>query len=143
MNSYSLANAARYAVYPTLQIVEQKPEVIEFYLRNADASIANALRRAIISEVPTLAIDVVSIRENTTKYPDEFLVHRLGLIPLESSAFSCEMQAVKGIGKIHTKWSSVATATYVNVSHISIGFPTRACKPFWLQARGKNCEPPS
>ena len=108
---------------PKVEILELKDDSIRFVLWDTDASIANALRRAMIAEVPTMAIDLVEIDENSTgtRPPsppsrnravcralrsvcvtltrrcvsavrsarvsvlhDEFLAHRLGLIPLTS-----------------------------------------------------------
>lgn len=56
----------------------------EFVLSDTDPSMANALRRAMMSDVPTIAIDLVEIENNTTCLNDEFIAHRLGLIPLVS-----------------------------------------------------------
>ncbi len=47
-----------------------------------DPSIANAIRRVMISEVPTVAIDKVHLWQNTGVIQDEILCHRLGLIPI-------------------------------------------------------------
>ncbi|KZF26025.1 putative DNA-directed RNA polymerase I and III subunit Rpc40 [Xylona heveae TC161] len=53
-----------------------------FSLIGVDAAIANAFRRILISEVPSLAIEYVFIHNNTSIIQDEVLAHRLGLVPL-------------------------------------------------------------
>lgn len=58
---------------------------ISFCLYNTHVSIANALRRILISEIPTMAIELVQISKNNTVYNDEYIAHRLGLIPLAIS----------------------------------------------------------
>lgn len=63
---------------------ELNSDSIVFLLKDCDFSLANALRRIILAEIPTMAIDLVEIRENTSVINDEFLAHRLGLVPLTS-----------------------------------------------------------
>ncbi|KAK1755368.1 DNA-directed RNA polymerases I and III subunit RPAC1 [Echria macrotheca] len=67
----------------TLQIEfhHNEPLLASFSLIGADASIANAFRRIMIADVPTLAIETVYIDNNTSVIQDEVLAHRLGLIP--------------------------------------------------------------
>ncbi|KAG8463444.1 hypothetical protein KFE25_004955 [Diacronema lutheri] len=49
-----------------------------------DAPIANALRRILLVEVPTMAIEKVWVLTNTSIIQDEVLAHRLGLIPIRA-----------------------------------------------------------
>ena len=45
----------------SLEILELTKDTIRFTLSNCDVSLANALRRVMISEVPTMAIHMVNI----------------------------------------------------------------------------------
>ncbi|KAI4236010.1 MAG: hypothetical protein LQ352_008045 [Teloschistes flavicans] len=58
------------------------PHDASFSLIGIDASIANAFRRILLAEIPTLAIEYVFVHDNTSIVQDEVLAHRLGLIPL-------------------------------------------------------------
>ena len=52
------------------------------------ASLVNAIRRILLSEVPTMAIEQVRLLNNTSILQDEFLAHRLGLVPIRADARS-------------------------------------------------------
>lgn len=54
-----------------------------FDLIHIDTSIANAFRRIMISEVPSVAAETVYVFNNTSVIQDEVLAHRIGLIPLK------------------------------------------------------------
>ncbi|KAI8612509.1 DNA-directed RNA polymerase [Chytriomyces sp. MP71] len=67
------------------KVVVSKKEAdnLEFDLIGLDASIANAFRRCLISEVPTVAIENVFVLNNTSIVHDEILAQRLGLVPIK------------------------------------------------------------
>lgn len=69
---------------PSIRVTEMTQDRMSFELSDTDASMANALRRIMISEVPTLTIDMVTFEENTSCLADEFIAHRLGLLPIRS-----------------------------------------------------------
>ena len=67
-----------------MEIEESTSLEMEFDLVGVDASIANAFRRILLSEVPTMAIETVFVFNNTSVIQDEVLSHRLGLIPINA-----------------------------------------------------------
>ena len=69
-----------------MRILESSRYGLKFELTNTDLSVANALRRIIIAEVSTMAIDLVQVRENTSVLNDEFIAHRIGMVPLVSDS---------------------------------------------------------
>jgi len=63
--------------------IESKTEKeMKFVLSDATIEFANLLRRYTINSVPVFAIDDAAVYENTSSFFDEYIVHRLGLIPL-------------------------------------------------------------
>lgn len=58
------------------------PNEIYFDIEGIDASLANAIRRVIIGRIPSIVIDTACVKENDSFLCDEFIVHRLGQIPL-------------------------------------------------------------
>ncbi|KAK4221831.1 DNA-directed RNA polymerase [Podospora fimiseda] len=64
-----------------VQIHQNDPYEASFSLIGCDPSIANAFRRIMIANIPTLAIDQVFIYNNKSVIQDEVLASRLGLIP--------------------------------------------------------------
>ncbi|XP_026481005.1 DNA-directed RNA polymerases I and III subunit RPAC1-like [Ctenocephalides felis] len=65
-------------------IVRMEALEMEFDMIGVRPAIANAFRRLMLSEVPTMAIEKVYIYNNTSIIQDEVLAHRLGLIPLRA-----------------------------------------------------------
>ncbi|CEL60687.1 DNA-directed RNA polymerase II subunit RPB3 OS=Schizosaccharomyces pombe (strain 972 / ATCC 24843) GN=rpb3 PE=1 SV=2 [Rhizoctonia solani AG-1 IB] len=70
---------------PLLTIRDVKKQSVNFVLEGVELAFANSLRRVCMADLPTIAIDLVEIESNTTVLPDEFLAHRLGMVPLVST----------------------------------------------------------
>lgn len=64
------------------KILLQNNEKLVFLLKGTNPVMANTLRRMIVNEVPTLAIEEVTFSKNSSALYDEMIAHRLGLVPL-------------------------------------------------------------
>ena len=78
-NALDLAN---FASDLRVAVMLSSPEALELEVSGIDAPIANALRRIMIDEVPTMAIEKVVMYQNTSVLHDEILAHRFGLLPV-------------------------------------------------------------
>jgi len=65
-----------------LSFMEDTPFAIKFKIEGIDYNVANAIRRVAIDSVKTFAIDRVTFYENTSAMFDEYIAHRIGLVPL-------------------------------------------------------------
>lgn len=74
----------KYNKKPEIKIIECNDEKIRFDLLGSDTGMANALRRIIISDVPSICIENVEIEKNHSVLSDQFIAHRLGLFPIHS-----------------------------------------------------------
>lgn len=78
--------------------LHQKNNLMSFDINNVDVSVVNAVRRVIISEVPTVAFafdpngkeNDLKVVRNTGSLHNEFLCHRISLLPLHFSQVDIE-----------------------------------------------------
>ena len=66
------------------RILEKTDLTAQLIIGGADTPFINALRRIMLAEVPSMAIDEIVVIENSSILHDETLAHRLGLIPLKT-----------------------------------------------------------
>ncbi|MEM3181441.1 MAG: DNA-directed RNA polymerase subunit D [Candidatus Micrarchaeaceae archaeon] len=65
-----------------INFTEDTPFAVRFTISGIGFAEANALRRIATGSVPTFAIDTVTFYENTSAMFDEYIAHRIGLIPI-------------------------------------------------------------
>ncbi len=65
-----------------IQILEKNDVSMRLLIEETNPAFMNALRRIMLSEVPSMAVDDVVIIENSSTLQDEVLSHRIGLMPL-------------------------------------------------------------
>ncbi len=91
-----------------IKILEKDENSLRFILTDSSPAFANALRRIMISEVPSMAIDDIFFYENRSAQDDETIAHRLGLIPLKTDLDTymlpeeCECKSEMGCNRCRT-----------------------------------------
>ncbi len=66
-----------------LQLVDKTEGEIRFLLEGVQFPFANELRRIMMSEIPTMAIEYVDFVKNDSALNDEIVANRLGQVPLK------------------------------------------------------------
>jgi DNA-directed RNA polymerase subunit D len=67
-----------------IKIANKTDLSLRLIVEDVDTAFMNSLRRIMLAEVPSMAIDEVVVIENSSMLHDEMLAHRLGLIPLKT-----------------------------------------------------------
>jgi DNA-directed RNA polymerase subunit D len=67
-----------------VQYTKEEDEKVAFVLKDTDYITANAIRKAVMTYVPSMAVDRVTIYDNTSPLYDEMIAQRVGLIPLST-----------------------------------------------------------
>ncbi|HLD84989.1 MAG TPA: DNA-directed RNA polymerase subunit D [archaeon] len=84
-----------------IKIISSSGSEMRFMLEDSNPAFANALRRIMRSEIPTMAIEYVDMEENNSGLFDEIVAHRLGLMPIafDQKAFNLKDECkCKGAG---------------------------------------------
>lgn len=63
-------------------IIEETESAIRFRVSDINYGFANALRRIATNSVESFAVDSVTFYENTSSMFDEYIAHRIGLVPI-------------------------------------------------------------
>jgi len=66
------------------EVKSKSSNEVKFRVSGIDASLANSLRRTILTEVPVLAIDEVVFFDNDSPTSDEILAHSLAMVPIRT-----------------------------------------------------------
>lgn len=76
-----------------IRVIENKKDAgkLAFLMKDTTAVFANTLRRLIVDELPTMAVDEVEFRKNSSILYDELIAHRVGLVPLKTDLKSYKM----------------------------------------------------
>lgn len=98
--------------------LKEKDNSIEFEIKNISKSIVNAIRRTCLSNIRNTAFDEVNFKVNTTSLHDEFLKHRIELIPVLLERFD-EKTISNYTFKLHVT-NKPNEPTYVTTNDIEV-----------------------
>jgi DNA-directed RNA polymerase alpha subunit len=83
---------------PCFNILENTDYFLKFDVSNVSSTMCNSFRRIMISDVPTFAVEIVSILKNNSIMTDDILAHRIGLIPvsiINTAVFNPDKHIIK------------------------------------------------
>lgn len=67
-----------------VESIQEKGNRISFTVKGISIPLANAVRRYSMNHIPILAINSITMYENSASIFDEYIAHRIGLIPIKT-----------------------------------------------------------
>ena len=64
------------------EVLKENDKKIVLHVKGANAALLNGIRRTILNDLPAFAVEEVTFFENNSAMFNEYLAHRVGLIPL-------------------------------------------------------------
>jgi len=104
-------------VHYQIRIAGEGDNWLRLELVDVPLSMGNAIRRFIINEVPTMAVEEVLVIENTSHLTNEVLTHRISLIPFTTDLDNyvlpekCDCGSKLGCERCSVRFSLRASAT--------------------------------
>ena len=98
-NSYNAMNGDEMDIDSSgIKVVVREVEDnrVDFVLQSCSLSLANSLRRVMLAEIPTIAIDLVEINENSSVLPD-------GISCTQTRSYTAQQQRRRRRLGIHTR----------------------------------------
>ena len=84
---------------PRVSTKQEKDDVLSFTLSDTNVSIANAVRRTLISDIPSVVFHTFpysenqcTITTNTTRFNNEIIKHRLSCVPIHITDMSIPLE---------------------------------------------------
>jgi DNA-directed RNA polymerase subunit D len=85
----AVREAEEYRTMKAKEISKSKKDgKLVFEIKDVDGSFVNAMRRLVIEEVPTLAVEFCEFRDNSSALYDEMMALRLGFTPIKTDLSS-------------------------------------------------------
>jgi DNA-directed RNA polymerase subunit D len=132
-----------------IRVVDKTDVTARLIIEDVDVPFMNALRRIMLTEVPSMAIDEMVVLENSSLIHDEILAHRLGFVPLKTdldsynlpeecpckSEFGCNLCRatltidVEATDSIRTVYSSDLTPNNPDIAPVSEKIPIAKLAP--------------
>lgn len=102
---------------PILQNPRETGNRMTFEIQDVPASFANALRRIILTGIPTVILKDIQILENSSQLPHEMLRHRVEQLPLQVK--STETRIISET-KVELRIPALDTFQEITTKHFTI-----------------------